>query len=89
MTTTTLTRKNQVTLPKEIIRALDLTPGMQVEWRIGLDGTLIGTPQPNRAQQAAALYGAGQKYLRAGSDPVGELIAERVNDLLQQETLSE
>lgn len=75
-----LTHENQVTLPLEIVQALDLTPGTPVEWRIGPDGTLIGTPQPSRAQKAAALFGAGRAYLRPGSDPVGQLIAERLND---------
>ena len=57
MVTSTLTRKNQITLPAEMVRALDLTPGSQLAWSIGADGTLIGTPQPDRAQRAAAAYG--------------------------------
>ncbi len=77
---TTITSKNQVTLPVEIIRALDLIPGTQLEWTIGPDCTLIGTPQSNRAQRAEALYGAGRKYLRPGADPIRDLIAERVQD---------
>lgn len=80
MTTTTLTRKHQITLPAEIIRALDLAPGSEVEWAIGSDGTLIGKPKPGRAQRAVALYGAGRKYLRPGVDPVRDLIAERLED---------
>lgn len=77
---TTITGKNQVTLPAEIVRALDLTPGTQLEWSIGADRTLIATPQPNRAQRATALYGAGRRYLRPGADPVADLIAERLQD---------
>jgi bifunctional DNA-binding transcriptional regulator/antitoxin component of YhaV-PrlF toxin-antitoxin module len=80
MTTTTLTHKHQVTLPPEIVQALGLTPGMQLDWTVGPDGALIGTPQPSRAQRAAALYGAGRKYLRPGADPVRDLIAERAQD---------
>ncbi len=52
----------------------------QLEWSIGADRTLIATPQPNRAQRAAALYGAGRRYLRPGVDPVADLIAERLQD---------
>jgi bifunctional DNA-binding transcriptional regulator/antitoxin component of YhaV-PrlF toxin-antitoxin module len=37
MTTTTLTRKYPITLPAEIVQALELTPGSQVEWAIGPD----------------------------------------------------
>ena len=77
---TTLTRKNQVRLPVEIVRALDLTPGTQLEWTIGPDRTLIGRPQSSRAQRAEALYGAGRKYLRPGTDPIRDLIAERMQD---------
>jgi AbrB family looped-hinge helix DNA binding protein len=77
---TTITGKNQVTLPAEIVKALGLTPGTQLDWSIGADRTLIATPQPKRAQRAASLYGAGRKYLRPDVDPVADLIAERVQD---------
>ena len=77
---TTITGKNQVTLPAEIVRALDLTPGTQLDWTIGPDRTLVATPVLSRAQRAAALLGAGRKYLRPGSDPVRDLIAERVQE---------
>jgi hypothetical protein len=77
---TTITGKNQVTLPVEIVRALDLTPGTQLDWAIGPNGTLVATPQPRRSQQAAELFGAGRRYLRPDSDPVRDLIAERVAD---------
>lgn len=77
---TTMTGKNQVTLPAEIVTALELTPGTQLEWTIGPDRTLIATPQPKREQRVAALFGAGRKYLKPGDDPVADLIAERVQD---------
>ena len=77
---TTITGKNQVTLPAEIVRALDLTPGTQLDWTIGPDRTLVATPVLSRAQRAAALLGAGRKYLRPGSDPVRDLIAERAQE---------
>lgn len=77
---TTITGKNQVTLPAEIVRALELTPGTQLDWAIGPDHTLIATPVISRAQRAVALMGAGRKYLRPGSDPVRDLIAERLQD---------
>ena len=77
---TTINGKNQVTLPAEIVRALGLTPGMRLAWRIGPDGRLVATPQPSRAQHAGALLGAGRKYVRLGSDPMRDLIAEREQD---------
>ena len=77
---TTITGKNQVTLPAELVRTLNLVPGTQLDWTIGPDGTLIAKPLLSRAQRAAALMGAGRKYLRPGSDPVRDLIDERLQD---------
>jgi antitoxin component of MazEF toxin-antitoxin module len=77
---TTITGKNQVTLPAEIVRELKLTPGTQLKWSIGRDGSLIATPQPKRAERAAALHGAGRKLLPSGVDPVRDLIAERLQE---------
>lgn len=77
---TTISEKNQITLPAEIVRTLELAPGMQLDWTIGPDGTLIASPRPTRAQRVNALMGAGRKYLRPGSDPVHDLIQERLQD---------
>lgn len=77
---TTITGKNQVTLPAELVRSLDLAPGTQLDWEIGPNGTLIATPRPTKARLAAALMGAGRRYLRPGADPVADLIAERTED---------
>jgi AbrB family looped-hinge helix DNA binding protein len=74
---TTITGKNQITLPAEIVKALGLAPGTQLEWSIGPDNTLIAKPRPTRAQRAAMLMGTGRKYLRPGADPVRELVVER------------
>lgn len=78
---TTITGKNQVTLPARLVKALALTPGMRLVWSIGPDGTLIATPQPSRAQIASSLMGAGRPYLRPGSDPIRDLIAERAEEI--------
>ncbi len=77
---TTITGKNQVTLPAELVRALELAPGTKLDWSIGPNRTLIATPRPTRAQLADALMGSARKYLRPGADPVADLIAERVAD---------
>jgi antitoxin component of MazEF toxin-antitoxin module len=77
---TTITGKNQVTLPAELVRALELTPGTQLDWQIGPNRTLIATPRPTRAQLAAALMGSGRPYLRPGADTVADLIDERIAD---------
>lgn len=77
---TTITGKNQVTLPAELVRLLELGPGTQLDWKIGPDGTLVATVCPSKARLAAELMGAGRRYLRPGSDPIADLIAERVAD---------
>lgn len=58
-------------------RLLDLTPDMQL-WRIGENQSLIATPKPSKAKLATKLIGNGRKYLQAGSNPVQNLIIERV-----------
>lgn len=67
-----------MTLPAEIVRALDLAPGTQLDWTIGPDHTLIATPVLNREQRAAALMGAGRMYLRPGSNLMRDLVEERL-----------
>ena len=77
---TTITGKNQVTLPAKIVRTLELTPGTQLDWTIGPNRTLIATPRHTRAQLVDAFIGAGRRYLQPGSDPIADLIAEREED---------
>lgn len=74
---TTVRGKNKVTIPVDIVRALDLKPGAKLRWEINADGAMVVTPQPSRAQLAAALMGEGRKYLRPDEDPVHDLIVER------------
>ncbi|HQV29457.1 MAG: AbrB/MazE/SpoVT family DNA-binding domain-containing protein [Anaerolineae bacterium] len=74
---TTITGKNQVTLPAEIVKALALTPGTRLEWRIGPDGSIVAQPRPSRARLAVAFLGSGRRLLKPGDDPVAELIAAR------------
>ena len=62
---TTITGKNQITLPAEIVKALELTSGTQLEWTIGPNRTLIARPLPPRSERVDALMGAGRKYLRS------------------------
>lgn len=75
---TTITGKNQVTLPAEIVKALALTPGTRLDWHIGPDGSIVAQPRPSRAKLAAAFLGSGRRLLKPGDDPVAELIAGRV-----------
>ncbi|HQX11101.1 MAG TPA: hypothetical protein PLG23_12960, partial [Thermoflexales bacterium] len=63
--------------PAEIVKALALTPGTRLEWRIGPDGSIVAQPRPSRARLAVAFLGSGRRLLKPGDDPVAELIAAR------------
>jgi AbrB family looped-hinge helix DNA binding protein len=77
---TTITGKNQVTIPAKIVRALDFQPGTRLDWRIGENGVLIVRALPSRSQLAQKTAGMGKNWLPAGADPVGDLIDERIQD---------
>lgn len=74
---TTVTGKNQVTIPAELARELGLAPGTRLDWSKGEDGTLIIKVLPGRVELAKRLAGRGKRHVRSGSDPIGELIEER------------
>lgn len=75
--TTTVTGKNQVTIPAELARELEIAPGTQLDWAKGRNGTLVVRIIPSRAELARRLAGRGRRYLRSGSDPIRALIHER------------
>jgi len=77
---TTITGKNQVTLPAELVRELGWQPGTQLDWTKTANGSLIATRMLTRSELARQLAGRGRKYLCAGSDPIADLIAERVRE---------
>ncbi len=77
---TTLTGKNQITIPAELVRQLDLQPGTRLDWSIQEDGTLIARRIPRRGELARKAAGMGRKWLTQGADPIAELITERMQD---------
>ncbi|MCA9972972.1 MAG: AbrB/MazE/SpoVT family DNA-binding domain-containing protein [Anaerolineales bacterium] len=44
MTTTTVTGKNQITIPAKLARPLGIQPGTRIVWSIRDDGVLIARP---------------------------------------------
>lgn len=68
---TTITGKNQVTLPAELVRELDWKPGTQLEWTKTDDGRLIASRKPTRGELARSVMGLVKA--KPGSDPVEEL----------------
>jgi AbrB family looped-hinge helix DNA binding protein len=76
--TTTVTRKNTVTIPAEMGRKLGIKPGCRLEWQPGegKDEILVRVI-PNRGELARRLLGAGRS-LSPERDAVAELLAERI-----------
>jgi len=81
---TTVTGKNQITIPADLARELDISPGTRLDWAKGREGTLIAKIIPNRAELARRLAGRGKRHLRSGSNPIRELIEDRVREDRQE-----
>lgn len=75
---TTVTGKNQVTIPAKLVSQLNIQPGTRIDWAIGEDGVLVARLLPSRSELARQAAGMGRKWLTQGADPVAELITERV-----------
>ncbi len=79
--TTTLTGKNQVTVPAEITRKLGLTAGAQFDWAVSdQPNKIVITIKPTRKQMLERIREIGRKWKKPGQDPIGDLIRERVQD---------
>jgi AbrB family looped-hinge helix DNA binding protein len=74
---TTVTGKNQVTIPSRLARKLKIQPGTRLYWSIDDQGQLVAQPLPSRGELARRVAGMGRPWLPEGADPVGELIRER------------
>jgi bifunctional DNA-binding transcriptional regulator/antitoxin component of YhaV-PrlF toxin-antitoxin module len=80
---TTVTGKNQVSIPARIARKHGIRPGCQLEWSEGSQpDELIVRVLPPREEAAQRLLGAGRRWLAAGADPVRGLVEERERDEL-------
>lgn len=73
----TITGKNQITIPAAIVRALELEPGMQLEFEVSEGRTFTARPVMSRAELAKQLQGRWRYLLAPGDDPIAELIRER------------
>jgi AbrB family looped-hinge helix DNA binding protein len=80
MITTTVTGKNQITIPAKLARQLDIQQGTQIVWSIGAEGVLIAQPLPRRSALARETAGIGRQWLPENADPVGDLIRERAGE---------
>lgn len=78
--TTTVGPSNQVSIPPDIAREFGIHPGTELEWAKGGEGVITLKPLLRRGELARQLLGAGRRWLRAGADPIGDLIRERGQD---------
>jgi len=76
----TITGKNQITIPAAIVRELELTPGMQLEWELDENHSVNVRPVMSRYELAKKLEGSLRYILKPGDDPIGDLIRERVEE---------
>ncbi len=83
---TTVTGKNQVTIPAKLAKQLEIEAGTRLDWSTYEDDTIIVRILPRRGALARQLTGMGQAWLSDGDDPVKELIQERVQDDAGQST---
>ncbi len=77
---TTVTGKNQITIPAKIVRALDIRSGARLDWDIDENSRLVVRLLPRRGQLARQAAGMGAAWLPADTDPVADLIHERIRD---------
>lgn len=77
MLKTTITGKNQITIPAAVVRELQLEPGMQLEIQLGEDRSLTLRPMLSRGELARQVQGKWRHLLRPGEDPIADLIRER------------
>ena len=74
---TTVTGKNQITIPAKLARQLGIEPGQRTEWSVNAEDILVGRLLPNRGDLAQRATVMGKAWLKEGVDPVAGLVAER------------
>ena len=77
---TTVTGKNQLTLPAKLAKLLDIQPGTRIRWEVAEDGSIRLHPLPSRSELVKKAEGMGRSWLRPGQSPIAELLQERVDD---------
>ena len=81
---TSLTGKNQVTVPASIASKLKLEPGTQFDWSIGdAPNTILIHIEPSRQAMLARLREIGIGARKNEADSVAQLIAGRMADDLE------
>lgn len=75
---TTITGKNQVTVPAALAKRANIRPGTRLDWELGDSAdALIVRVLPDTATVASQLRGRGRKYQRRATSAVRNLVRER------------
>ena len=84
---TTITGKNQVTIPARIVALEGMEPGTRLEW-IPTDREHVIEVRvlPNIARVASALRGRGVRFQKRGGSAVERLMSERQREDREAET---
>ena len=93
---TTITGKNQITVPSAIVEKAHLHPGTRLDWEIGVEGqtlggrhivgcdgeksTILRLPLNRMCRATAKVRGSGRKHKKRGASAVANLIVERGRD---------
>lgn len=82
---TTITGKNQVTLPADLVRELGWLPGTRLDWQRLDDHSLVVRRVPTRGERVRRAMGLAAAELKSGRDPVGDLQANQEADEMTRE----
>jgi AbrB family looped-hinge helix DNA binding protein len=83
---TTVTGKNQVTVPAGIAAKAGIRAGARLDWELTDDaGVLRVQVLPDPARIATSLEGRGKRFLTGGESPVDDLIRSRENEDLERQ----
>lgn len=78
---TTVTGKNQVTIPSKLASLMQIEPGMQLEWWPGKEpGEMRVKVMPSRGALARSLRGAGRRFVAPTANVVAGLVEERTRE---------
>lgn len=69
--TTTITGKNQVTLPADLVRELGWKPGTRLDWEKLDDNSIVARPLPSRGEIGRRVMGLARA--KPGTDPIADL----------------
>ena len=82
---TTVTGKNQVTVPADIAGKMGIRAGARLDWELTDDaGVLRVRVLPDPARIATSLEGSGKRFLTGGASPVDDLIRNREKEDMER-----